>query len=230
MKPRRCFIPCVLLECCRDHDIDLRIIGCRVLICTFIAILMTVSITHAADSSSPLQTVQSTVTELFSIVKGEAEPYRWNQRRRDVEQVIRRHVSYYEMAQRSLGEAWTRLDDSQREEFVDLFVQILRDALANRLFEYSDEQVVYLSEEHDQGCANVATKLWGDKVDTSVEFRLKKYSGRWMLYDAVIDGTSIISNYRAQFTAVIRDVSYAGLVHKMKQRTLMVKMFEGTGS
>ena len=120
-------------------------------------------------------------------------------------------------------------EKDQREEFADLFVQMLRDALANRLFEYSDEQVVYLSEEHDQGCANVATKLWGDKTDTSVEFRLKNHSGRWMLYDAVIDGTSIVSNYRAQFTAVIRDASYAGLVHKMKQRTLMVKMFEGNG-
>lgn len=230
MKPIRCFIPCVLPERCRDRDIDLGTIGCRVLIGTFVAALITASITHATESSSPLQTVQTTVTELFSIVKGESEPSRWNQRRWDIEQVIRRHVNYYEMAQRSLGEPWTRLNDSQREEFVDLFVQMLRDALANRLFEYSDEQVVYLSEEHDQGCANVATKLWGDKIDTSVEFRLKNHSGQWMLYDAVIDGTSIISNYRAQFTAVIRDVSYAGLVHKMKQRTLMVKMFEGNGS
>lgn len=229
MRPRRCFISCVLPECCRDHDIDLRIIGCRVLIGTFFATLMTASVAHAAESFSPLETVQTTVTELFSIVKGESEPNQWNERRWDVEQVIRRHVNYYEMAQRSLGEPWTTLDVDQREEFADLFVQMLRDALANRLFEYSDEQVVYLSEEHDQGCANVATKLWGDKTDTSVEFRLKNHSGRWMLYDAVIDGTSIVSNYRAQFTAVIRDASYAGLVHKMKQRTLMVKMFEGNG-
>ncbi|WP_447598595.1 Tgt2/MlaC family protein [Nitrospira sp. Nam80] len=172
--------------------------------------------------------MKTTVTELFNIVKGQSEQNRWDQRW-DIEQIIRRHVSYDEMAKRSLGDTWMGLDNTQRDEFVGLFVQMLRDALANRLFQYSDEQMTYLSEERDQGCAKVDTKLWGHKIDTTVEFRLKNQAGRWPLYDVVVDGASIVNNYHAQFSAVMREISYAGLIDKMKQRTLMVKMFEGSG-
>ncbi len=230
MKQSPRFIPSAAGEYCRSRGIDARTIGSRVLfIGALAATLTTVSIARAMESGSPLQAVKTTVAELFTIVKGESEPSRWDQRRWDVEQVIRRHVSYDEMAKRSLGEPWTGLDNNQREEFVGLFVHMLRDALANRLFQYSDEQVDYLSEEQEEGCAKVATKLWGHKIDTTVEFRLKNHSGQWLLYDAVVDGSSIVSNYRAQFAAVLREVSYAGLIDKMKQKTLMVKMFEGSG-
>jgi phospholipid transport system substrate-binding protein len=82
------------------------------------------------------------------------------------------------------GPDWTTV---KREEFVGLFVQMLRDALANRIFEYSDERILYLSEQQEQGFAKVATKLWGHKVDTSVEFRLRTQAGQWLLYDAIID-------------------------------------------
>ena len=48
----------------------------------------------------------------------------------------------------------------------------------------------------------------------------------WRVYDVVIDGASIVSNYRSQFTSIIRDVSYVGLVKNMKQKAIAVKAFE----
>jgi phospholipid transport system substrate-binding protein len=48
------------------------------------------------------------------------------------------------------------------------------------------------------------------------------------VYDVVIDGASIIGNYHAQFTSIIRDFSYAGLVNRMKEKTLVAKAFETT--
>lgn len=230
MKPRPHFIPCAAPECRLSRGIDSRTIGCRILfIGALAATLATASFTRATESGSPLQAVKAMVTELFNIVKGQSEQNRWDQRW-DIEQIIRRHLSYDEMAKRSLGDTWTGLDSNQRDEFVGLFVQMLRDALANRLFQYSDEQMTYLSEERDQGCAKVDTKLWGHKIDTTVEFRLKNQTGRWLLYDVVVDGASIVNNYHAQFSAVMREISYAGLIDKMKRRTLMVKMFEGGAS
>ena len=59
-------------------------------------------------------------------------------------------------------------------------------------------------------------------------FRLAEQSGDWLVYDVVIDGASIVGNYRAQFARIIRDTSYAGLVGQMQQRGLVVKVFEKT--
>jgi phospholipid transport system substrate-binding protein len=92
----------------------------------------------------------------------------------------------------------------------------------------ADAQVRYLSEQREQSYAEVRTKLVGQKVDTLLDFRLADTVGQWSVYDVVIDGAGIVSNYHAQFTSVIRDHSYAGLVKKMKEKTLVVKTFETT--
>jgi len=70
--------------------------------------------------------------------------------------------------------------------------------------------------------------LVGPKINTALDFRLENQSGEWLVYDVVIDGASIVRNYRTQFARIIRDSTHAGLVEKMKQRALTVKWFEKT--
>jgi len=65
-------------------------------------------------------------------------------------------------------------------------------------------------------------------VDTALDFRLENHSDQWLVYDLVIDGTSIVGNYRAQLRQILHDTTYAGLVEKMKQRVHTVKGFEKT--
>jgi phospholipid transport system substrate-binding protein len=52
--------------------------------------------------------------------------------------------------------------------------------------------------------------------------------GNWLVYDVVIDGASIVGNYHAQFTSLIRDLTYQGLAKKIKEKTLVAKAFEMT--
>lgn len=151
---------------------------------------------------------------------------RSEQRRHEIERIVMHRVSYEEMAKRSLGASWSELTTADRREFVDLFVQLLRDNFANRISERSATEVAYIGEQQDHEFAEVKSRLKGPKVDTEVDFRLLLQSGDWLVYDVVVDGASIVSNYRAQFTSIIRDVSYVGLVKKMKQNTVAVKHFE----
>ena len=86
----------------------------------------------------------------------------------------------------------------------------------------------YLSEQLEDRFAEVKTRLADQKTDTLLDFRLANRLGNWLVYDVVIDGASITGNYHAQFTSIIRDLSYAGLVKRMKEKTLVVKAFETT--
>ena len=180
--------------------------------------------------SSPTDAVKDTVADLLSILGNEAlrQPDRSLERRHSIEDIIRHRVSYEEAAQRALGLQWERLTDSERQEYVSLFMQLLRDTLANNIDQYYDEEMLYLSERRHGRFAEVGTNLVGSKVNTSLHFRLGSQSGQWLIYDVVIDGTSLIRSYKAQFTRIIRDDSYAGLIEKMKQRNLLVKVFERT--
>ena len=86
--------------------------------------------------------------------------------------------------------------------------------------------MVFLEELREDAFAEVKTQMKGRKIDTTVDFRLIHRAHEWRVYDVVIDGASIVSNYRSQFTSIIRDVSYIGLVKKMKQKAIAVKVFE----
>lgn len=174
------------------------------------------------------ESVNRVITQVMSILDDPAlkQPARSAERRQAIEDVVKQHVNYEEMARRALGAPWMEINSLEREEFVGLFVGLLRDMLAGRINHYSLKQVVYLSEYREGNVAEVRTAWIGGKVDTSFDVRLAKKAGDWLMYDAVIDGASIVENYRAQFSRIIRDVSYEGLVSRMKQKTLFVKAFE----
>jgi phospholipid transport system substrate-binding protein len=182
------------------------------------------------SEDSPTESVKNTISDVLSILRNEAlrQPGRFAERRQQIEQVIRQRVNFWQMAQRALGSPWTRLNDREQREFVSLFVELMRDTVANKIDQYYDDQVFYLDEQREGSFAQVRTNLIGPKIDTSLDFRLENRSGEWLVYEVVIDGACIVKNYRTQFGRIIRDSAYAGLVEKMKQRALTVKWFEKT--
>lgn len=188
--------------------------------------------TPPSSESAATEAVRSTVTALIQVLDDQRlkAPERAEQRRQEIERIVMRRVNYEEMARRALGATWSDLSGQERREFVGLFVQLLRDTFAGRISEHHDEQVAYLGEQREDRFAEVRTRLKGQKVDTRVDFRLMRAGDDWLVYDVVIDGASIVSNYRAQFASIIRDVSYIGLVKKMKQNAVAVKFFEKTAA
>ena len=186
--------------------------------------------TPNGTTSSATEAVKGTINDLIQILDNETlkQPEQARERRHEIEEVIKRRVDYKEMARRALGASWSTLSNRDQYEFVNLFVQLLRDTFVGRITEHSDEQVavVYVGELREDAFAEVKTQVKGRKIDTPVDFRLIHRAHEWRVYDVVIDGASIVSNYRSQFTSIIRDVSYVGLVKKMKQKAIAVKVFE----
>lgn len=194
--------------------------------------LLTVQAAQLSTGQNATEAVKRTITDLIAVLDDEAlkQPGRADERRHKIEDVIRRGVDYEEMAKRALGRPWLALSEQDRQEFVSLFVQLLRDSFAGRITEHHDEQVDYLSEQREDLYAEVRTQLKGRKIETPIDFRLISHGTEWRVYDVVIDGASIVNNYRSQFASIIREVSYAGLVQKMKQKAVAVKVFENTPS
>ena len=180
------------------------------------------------SESSATEAVKGTIDDLIRVLDDETlkRPELAESRRRAIEGIIKHRVDYEEMARRSLGAPWSTLSPRDQREFVGLFVQLLRDSFAGRITERSDEQVDFLGELRDGTFAEVKAQMKGRKIDTPVDFRLIHRAREWRVYDVVIDGASIVSNYRSQFTSIIRDVSYGGLVKKMREKAIAVKTFE----
>ncbi|HKT34542.1 MAG TPA: ABC transporter substrate-binding protein [Nitrospira sp.] len=193
-------------------------------------VMMVVSQPATSSALTPTETVAATITTVMDILNdpvyqqlGMADA-----RRVALENVVRNAVNYREMARRSLGITWTVLTESERQRFSELFVQLLRDAVASRVNMYSMTKVVVLSEEREGNFAEVRTLFKGDKKDTAVDVRLVNQSDRWLMYDAVIDGVRLVDNYRSQFIHVMKDGAYAGLIGRLEAMLLIPKAFERT--
>lgn len=99
---------------------------------------------------------------------------------------------------------------------------------AGKIDDIADAQVHYLSEQRKENYAEVRTKLLSQKIDTLLDFRLVDKFGQWSVYDVVIDGASIVSNYQRNSPALYVIKPARVLVKKMKEKTLVVKAFETT--
>lgn len=201
---------------------------CRGALCVALFAMLPLN-TQAAPplpDQTPTEAVRHTMKEVLYILTELKDSSRSVQRQWEIEQVVRRSFNYEEMAERSLGEAWVGLNATERRQYVRLFVQLLRDELADRLREYNVGQVAYLSEQSDQEGTQVTTAPAGLEIDTRIEFQMVHRSGAWRMNDLVIDGASIVANYQTQFSRILREGSFAELMERMKQKGLVAKVLE----
>jgi len=173
-------------------------------------------------AESPTDVVRTTINEVIRILNDDSlkAPAKLLPRRRMLEQVVAQRFDYAEMSKRALAANWIPLTNEQRDEFVDLFKSFLSDRYASKIEDYSGEQVEYLSERLDGQYAEVRTKLHSTKVEIPMDYRLINKAGRWYAYDIVVDGVSLVKNYRSQFTAIIRSSSYEELLNRLRNRTV----------
>lgn len=125
-----------------------------------------------------------------------------------------------EMAARALGTHWQARSEAERAEFVGLFTDLIERAYISKVERYSGEPVKVVGEKVDGNLAVVPTRFVTPKgQEVPMDYRLTVKDGKWRVYDVVIEGVSLISNYRTQFDRVIRTSSYAGLVERLKSPT-----------
>jgi len=173
-------------------------------------------------TESPTEVVRSTLTKVFRILEDETlkDPAKLIPRRHMLEEVIASHFDYMEMSKRALAANWTPLTAGERAEFVELFKSFLSDRYAEKIESYSGEQVFYLSERIQENYAEVRTELRSSKVAVPMDYRLHMRDGTWHAYDLIVDGVSLVKNYRSQFEKIIRSSSYQELVRRLRERTV----------
>jgi len=113
-----------------------------------------------------------------------------------------------EMASRSLGRHWPPRSEAERVEFVLVFGDFIHRAYITQLERYSGEAIKFISERVEADLALV----------TPVDYRLINRDGRWRVYDVVVEGVSLVGNYRTQFDKVIRTSSYPDLVKRLRDK------------
>jgi phospholipid transport system substrate-binding protein len=172
-------------------------------------------------AASPVEEVRKTVDEVVRIVadKELKKPQNEQKRRKSLKSVIGQIFDHAEMAKRSMGQNWKELTPVQQKEFTDLFATLLESSYAGKIESYNNEKIIYLREIVDGDYAEVKSRIVTARHDEfSLDYRLMREGDRWKVYDIVIEGVSLVSNYRSQFNKIIKAQGYQELVKKMKSR------------
>src|SRR5215470_5013270 len=192
---------------------------------SFFSIVLLCGMIAVAEAGAPMEQMRQTVNDLVAIFENPAlsSPDRAQERRAQIQQVLSQRFDYEAMAQRSLGRHWNDLTPAQQQAFVPLFSSLLAQVHTKRIEKYGGKQksVVFKNESlHADGTASVRVAIVdpGDPtINEGIEYLLQKHNDTWMVYDILMDGSSIITHFRTQFDQIIRQESYAELVRRLEQ-------------
>jgi phospholipid transport system substrate-binding protein len=184
-------------------------------------LVLSVSMPPLSLAASATESLKRTIDHVLHILQDKEmkQPDRTEERRRLIEKTIGDRFGWEEMAKRTLGTQWAKMNEKQRQEFVDLFRTLLTNTYIGRIETYSGEQIQYVNERLQDGFAEVRTKVSSGKTEFPMDYRLLNKSGDWHVYDIVLDGVSLVANYRGQFNKILHSSGYDDLVEKLRTKS-----------
>lgn len=174
-----------------------------------------------ADAGEPTEQVKETVDAVVKILNDKelGKPGREKERRASIRQTIAKRFDFEEMAKRSLSTYWKDRSPAEQKEFVALYADLLENTYIRKIERYENEKVVYYDERLDGDYAVVRTKIVDkNRLSIPVEYRILRKKDRWEVYDIIVEGISLVNNYRTQFTQIIRSDSYDDLVKRLREK------------
>jgi phospholipid transport system substrate-binding protein len=193
----------------------------RAILALLLALTVTMLTTQWALAGVPTDQLRGQIDRVIKVLedpelKKEAHV---KDRRAAVRKIANDIFDFSETARRSLGRHWQGRTPAEQNEFVQLFSDLLERSYISKIETYGGEKIAYLGDSIEAEQAKVQTKLLtkgGGEIP--IEYRMHKKGDRWLVYDVVIEGVSLVSNYRTQFNKIIQTSSFQELMNKMKNK------------
>ncbi len=176
-------------------------------------------------AGSATEAMKATIDEVLRVLKDKElkQPAKADERRQQLEKVVGDRFDYEEMSRRALGAPWNQLADKEKKEFVALFRTLLTNSYADKIETYSGEGVQYINERTEKEYAEVRTKVLTGKTEIPLDYRMLNKAGDWRVYDVILDGVSLVNNYRGQFSKILKSSNYADLVDQLRKKSEKIK-------
>ena len=162
--------------------------------------------------------ISETVDEVLAVLRDKSKPT--EERIRLLEQIVYGRFDLYVMSRLVLARNWKRFSEEQKKQYVEEFKQYLTNSYGNRIERYDQQEVEIIGErEEPRGDVVVQTKILGGEFEgASVDYRLRKQESDWRVIDVVIEGISMVSNYRDQFKSIVSSGGPELLLEKLKEK------------
>jgi phospholipid transport system substrate-binding protein len=176
----------------------------------------------SAFGALPLETIQAQVDRAMEVLRDpalKAESAK-GVKEKKIWAILDGVFDYTELSKRTLAQHWKQFSPNQQEEFTRLFGKLLGGVYMDRIIAYKDEKVVFskvtnLSDE----TAEVQSEVVRSSKSIPIHYRMISENGEWKVYDVVIEGVSLVQNYRSQFREILTNKSPEDLLKMLREKT-----------
>ncbi|MBW2592908.1 MAG: ABC transporter substrate-binding protein [Deltaproteobacteria bacterium] len=199
----------------------------------FVAVfLMCMGMINTASAVEPMESLKESMEKILKLL---ADPqYKEidteNPQRQKITIITNGLFDYTEMAKRALARNWRIFTPAQRQEFRDVFAELLENIYYKKVYgEYTNETVIYQKQHKiSDGKARVETFIHRETVDIPVKYSMKSSKGVWRVYDVNIEGVSLIKNYRSQFAKILSKNKPEYLIQRLRDKVAQLEKKENS--
>ena len=186
----------------------------------FLAVFFSINSTAALG---PEDLVRKTAEDVLFAIKADEEIQKGNKEKiyKLAEEKILPNFDFEKVARLVLGRAWRTASDEQKKEFIVEFRTLLLKTYAVALSKYKDQKIEFKPTRMSDADEIVIVKseiIQGGAQPIRVNYALSKSTGKWLVFDIVIEGVSLVTNYRSQFSSEIKRNGMDALIKKLSKK------------
>lgn len=169
------------------------------------------------DRDAAKAAVDATVDSVMAVLNDEALPI--GQKRSAIEAIAYERFDFTTISKLVLARNWRRMTPAQRQEFEQEFKRHLSVTYGDSLDRYGDETVeITDSRAERNGDVTVRSRILGEGDPLAVDYRMRSHNGSWYVIDVIVEGVSLLSNFRSQTQEIISAEGPEGLIQKLREK------------
>ena len=189
------------------------LMGVVLLLCTIIPL--------QAFAGVPLETVKVHVDKVLDVLRDpplKAESGK-KLKKEKIRAISEKMFDFTELSKRTLAQNWPKFTSEQQKEFISLYKSLLEDTYADKILMYTDEKILFTKEVSlSEKTAEVQSTVIRKTDEVPMNYRVILKDGVWMVYDVVIEGVSLINNYRSQFREILANKPPESLLETLRKK------------
>lgn len=206
----------------------------KFLVCIAAVFVFAAVSAHAADSAGPMVSVQGPIQQGIDLLRDPQykDPSKREAQRDKIWEIIRQTFDFVEVSMRALAQDWKNFTPQQRKEFTEVFTDLLKNTYIDKIqSEFQNETIQFLGDEKvSDDKAVVKTKvIRNGKIEIPMDYSMRLKDGQWKVYDVIIEGVSLVKNYRTQFKEILAKDTPAQLITRLKDKVIQQEKDRTTG-
>ncbi len=170
----------------------------------------------ASADPAPIESVRIAVNAILDILKNQELDKAVKRDR--MREVIDARFDFRAMSQSTLATNWKKASKDEQQQFVKLFGKLIQNTYIGQVEAYTNEEVTYPSEKIKGKRAVVDTLIITSTAEIPVNYKLYLKKNQWRVYDVIIEGVSLISNYRSTYQEIVKKEGFSGLLARMEAK------------